>query len=289
MQRSLVLVLIAFALARSAFAQSVPPAIFTDPPADKDYPAHMTVLHIPSHGVLINGMVYSPAGAGSHPTLVICHGLPGNEKNLDLAQAVRRAGWNAVTFNYRGSWGSPGNYRFAQDLEDADAVLAYLRSPEVAAKYAIDIKHIVLAGHSLGGWVAAHTASHDPALLGVILISMGRMGRAAELPREKLVELMANSMEGLAGVTAESMADEVLNHSKEFRLDESAATGLTQVSLLALTADDGLAQHTDELVQAIQSKGGKKVKAIHVATDHNWSDKRVFLASTIIGWLSELR
>ncbi|MDO8912512.1 MAG: hypothetical protein Q8N10_08825 [Phenylobacterium sp.] len=32
----------------------------------------------------------------------------GNEKNLDLAQAVRRAGWNAVTFNYRGSWGSPG-------------------------------------------------------------------------------------------------------------------------------------------------------------------------------------
>ena len=49
----------------------------------------MTVLHIPSHGVLINGLVYSPSGAGLHPTLVICHGLPGNEKNLDLAQAVR--------------------------------------------------------------------------------------------------------------------------------------------------------------------------------------------------------
>ncbi|MFD3266336.1 hypothetical protein [Phenylobacterium ferrooxidans] len=32
----------------------------------------------------------------------------GNEKNLDLAQAVRRAGWNAAAFNYRGSWGSPG-------------------------------------------------------------------------------------------------------------------------------------------------------------------------------------
>ena len=63
----------------------------------------MVVLHIPSHGVLINGVVYTPAGAGPHPTIVICHGLPGNEKNLDLAQAVRRAGWNAVTFNYRGS------------------------------------------------------------------------------------------------------------------------------------------------------------------------------------------
>jgi hypothetical protein len=36
------------------------------------------------------------------------HGLPGNEEFLDLAQAVRRAGWNTVTFNYRGPWGSPG-------------------------------------------------------------------------------------------------------------------------------------------------------------------------------------
>lgn len=289
LQRSIVLVLVTFGLARATFAQAVPPAIFTDPPADKDYPAHMSVLHIPSHGVFLNAIVYSPAGAGSHPTLVICHGLPGNEKNLDLAQAVRRAGWNAVTFNYRGSWGSPGQYRFAQNLEDADAVLAFLRTPEVVSKHAIDVKHIVLAGHSMGAWVAAHTASHDPTLVGVILISMGRMGRAAELPREKLVELMANSMEGLAGVTAESMADEILAHSKEFRLDDRVVTGLTQVPLLALTADDGLAQHTDELVQAIQSKGGKKVKAVHAATDHNWSDKRVFLASTIMGWLSELR
>ena len=94
--------------AMSATAQSVPAAIYTDPPVDRAHPAGMAVLHIPSHGVLINGLVYSPSGAGPHPTLVICHGLPGNEKNLDLAQAVRRAGWNAVTFNYRGSWGSPG-------------------------------------------------------------------------------------------------------------------------------------------------------------------------------------
>jgi predicted alpha/beta-fold hydrolase len=89
----------------------------TDPPADKAHPAAMTVIHIPTHGLLINGVVYSPTGAGPHPTIIICHGLPGNEKNLDLAQALRRAGWNAVTFNYRGSWGSPGNFRFAQNLE----------------------------------------------------------------------------------------------------------------------------------------------------------------------------
>ena len=99
------LVVAAFAVAPClAAAQSVPAAIFTDPTGDAAHPAGMAVLHIPSHGVTINGVLYSPPGGGRHPTVVVCHGLPGNEKNLDLAQAIRRAGWNAVTFNYRGSW-----------------------------------------------------------------------------------------------------------------------------------------------------------------------------------------
>jgi predicted alpha/beta-fold hydrolase len=101
-------------MTQTVMTQPVPSAIYTDPAVDAAHPARMEVLHIPTHGVLINGLVYAPPGAGTHPTLVICHGLPGNEKNLDLAQAVRRAGWNAVTFNYRGSWGSPGSFRFGQ-------------------------------------------------------------------------------------------------------------------------------------------------------------------------------
>jgi pimeloyl-ACP methyl ester carboxylesterase len=90
--------------------------------------------------VEINALAYVAAGIGPHPTLVLCHGWPGNEKNLDLAQAVRRAGWNVVTFNYRGSWGSPGNFHFAQNPEDAKAVLAYLRDPANAAKLGVDPK-----------------------------------------------------------------------------------------------------------------------------------------------------
>jgi len=106
--------------ASPAGAGAIPRAIFTDPPADKVHPARMEVLHIPTAGGLqINGLAYLASGAGAHPTIVIAHGLPGNEKNLDLAQAVRRAGWNAVTFNYRGSWGSPGIFSFEGNLADA--------------------------------------------------------------------------------------------------------------------------------------------------------------------------
>jgi acetyl esterase/lipase len=213
--------------------------------------------------------------------------LPGNEKNLDLAQAVRRAGWNGVTFNYRGSWGSPGVFRFAQNLEDADAVLAYLRDPANAARLGIDTRRIAIAGHSMGGWVVVHTAAHDHGLIGAILISAADMGSLGEAPRERLVPEMADNMEALAGVTAESMADELRAHAKEFRF-ENAAAGLSQTPLLALTADDGLAPHTDALVHAIAAQGGHKTTVMHVATDHGWSDHRIALESTIITWLAAL-
>ncbi len=269
-------------------AQSIPAAIYTDPPADAAHPARSTVLHIPSHGVLINGLMYSPSGAGPHPTLVICHGLPGNEKNLDLAQSVRRAGWNAVTFNYRGSWGSPGNFRFAQNLEDAAAVLAYLRHPTNASKLDVDTKRIAIAGHSMGGWVTVHTAAHDHGLIGVILISAADMGHIGQAPRAKVVAEMAENREALTGVTPESMSDEVIANAKTFEF-ANAVDGLVQMPLLVLSADDGLAPGTDALVTTLRAKGSQQVTSIHAATDHSWSDHRIFLESTIISWLAGLQ
>jgi pimeloyl-ACP methyl ester carboxylesterase len=287
MRSVLIFIVLFVGFAGGVLAQSVPPAIFTDPPVDRAHPAAMTVLHVPSHGVLINGLLYSPAGAGPHPTLVICHGLPGNEKNLDLAQAVRRAGWNAVTFNYRGSWGSPGSFRFAQNPQDADALLAYLRDPSNAAKLGIDPKRIVIAGHSMGGWVVAHTAARDHALSGAILISMADMGLTGGRPRAQAVAAMADDMETLADVTAESMVDELAAHAKEFVVT-GTAEGLAQIPVLAITSNDHLASQTDVLVAAIKAKGGTRVTAAHLDTDHGYSDRRIALESMVITWLSGL-
>ncbi|HEV3049964.1 MAG TPA: alpha/beta fold hydrolase, partial [Longimicrobium sp.] len=203
-------------------AQRINPAVYTEPPRDTAHPARMEVLHIPSGTVRINGVAYLAAGAGAHPTLVIAHGLPGNEKNLDLAQAVRRAGWNAVTFNYRGSWGSPGSFRFAQNLEDAAAVLAFLRDTANARRLGVDPARLVLAGHSMGGWVTALTAARDPGLRGAILISAADMGVVGGAPRPNVVQLAAGNMESLAGVTAEQMADELIANAAGWRFEAAA-------------------------------------------------------------------
>ena len=95
-------------------------------------------------------------------------------------------------------------------------------------------------------------------------------------------------MESLAGTTPEAMADELIAHSAAFRF-ENAAQGLSRLPLLVLTADDGLAPHAEALVKAIEAKGGHKVKSIHAATDHSWSDHRIALESAVVTWLAGLQ
>jgi pimeloyl-ACP methyl ester carboxylesterase len=262
-------------------------AIYTDPPRDTAHPARMEVLHIPSGGVRINGIAYLAQGAGRHPTLVLAHGLPGNEKNLDLAQAVRRAGWNVVTFNYRGSWGSPGSFRFAQNPEDAAAVLAFVRDTANARRLGIDTTRMVLGGHSMGGWVTVLAAARDHGLRGAILISAADMGRVGTLSRTDAIALATDNMEALAGVTAEQMADELIARHAEWTFDR-AAPGLASVPMLVLTSDDGLAPHADALVRQVRAEGNRHVATQHVATDHSWSDRRIALEDAVIRWLQAL-
>lgn len=273
--------------ATTAGAAPPPAALFTDPPHDAAHPARSEVLHIPVGGVEVNGLAYIPSGAGPHPVLVLLHGLPGNEKNLDLAQAVRRAGWTVVTFNYRGSWGSPGRFSFQGNLEDARAVLAYVRDPAEAARLQIDPRRVALAGHSMGGWVAALTASGDPSLLGVALISAADMAQMGRQPRAALLKLAADNRETLAGVTDEDMADQLMDLGSN-RSFTAAAPGLARLPLLVLSADDGLAPRTDGLVTQVQGERGSHVTAIHVATDHSWSDARILLETEMISWLTSL-
>ena len=284
----LLLVAASLAIASSLTAQQTPRAIFTDPPRDSAHPARMEVLHIPSGGVKINGVAYLASGAGVHPTFVFFHGLPGNEKNLDIAQAVRRDGWNAITVNYRGSWGSPGDFRFGNNLEDADAVLAFLRDPANARTLGIDTTRLVIAGHSMGGWVVALTAAHDRGLRGAVLISMADMSRLGAAPRAAVVKEMQDDMESLAGVTAESMADDLIAGSAKWHVADATA-GLARLPLLVITSNDGLAPQGDALVKAVRAKGNARVTTVHYPTDHSYSDKRISLEGSVVEWLERLR
>ena len=271
-----------------AFADSLPRSIYVDPPQDAHNPARMEVLHIPSGGVEINGVAYIASGPGPHPTVLLLHGLPGNEKNLDLAQAIRRSGWNAVTINYRGSWGSPGEFRFAQTLEDAAAALAYLRTPDVAGKLGVDPKRIVIAGHSMGGWVTAQTFAHDPALAGAIMISAGDMGLEGSHDRGEILALLDDNKETLAVADMGALADELAAHSREWSLP-ALAPQLKDRRLLILYSHDGLESHSLALADPLKAAKSKGLTYAYTATDHGWSDHRIALQAQVINWLVSLQ
>ena len=144
-------------------------------------PAGMDTFQIPSHGSLLNALVYVAAGEGPHPAVVLLHGFPGNERNLDLAQDIRHAGWDGLVIHYRGSWGTPGDFSFSHGIEDTAAAVAYLRQPEYAKRLRLDPAKIVLIGHSMGGFMAVEGAAADASIRAVGLISAADLaGRVPE-------------------------------------------------------------------------------------------------------------
>ena len=117
-------------------------------------PPTVKELTIPSFDKRMTGFAYLAAGVGPHPTILLLHGFPGNEKNLDVAQAMRSKGWNVVFFHYRGAWGSEGEFSFTGSEKDVTSVLNYMNDEKNAEYLRIDRDRISLVGHSMGGHMA---------------------------------------------------------------------------------------------------------------------------------------
>jgi uncharacterized protein len=270
---------------QAAHAQASPPAaVIADPPADKAHPAAMAYVRVPSHGALMNGVMYAASGPGPHPTVLLLHGFPGNEQNLDLAQAMRRAGFNVLTFHYRGAWGSPGAFSFAHAIEDADAALAFLRDPKTAARFGVDEKRVFVAGHSMGGYMAASATAHDPAVAGLIMISAWNIGPASQTFHDPKARKRASDEEfaedaiPLAGTSVDALMDEAMNHPGWAFATLAPALGARPT--LLITAEDGSFAASHELFAKLPH-----AMEVHMDTDHPFSDHRIALETVVVNWL----
>ena len=279
-------------------AQQLPAAITTDPEADKAYPAAMETFQIPSHGAMLNALAYIAEGAGPHPVVLLLHGFPGNEKNLDLAQAIRRDGWDVVYFDYRGSWGSPGDFSFTHSIEDTQSAIAYLRDPAHGKKLRSDPGYIVLIGHSMGGFMARYVGAQDPAIKAVGLISAADMGvdkmqslkpgQEKEATARLAEHLAAEGMAPLAGCTPESLAKEVLANAAAWNVP-ALAPKFANRPMLVITSDDGLAPSNDAFVEALHKAGATDITTVHLTTDHSYSDQRIALEKAVLENLEYLQ
>jgi alpha/beta superfamily hydrolase len=205
---------------------------------------------------------------------------------------MRRAGMNVLYFNYRGAWGSGGTFSFANAQEDVAAALAWVRSPEVAAKYRGDPARVALVGHSMGGWLALLGAAADSGVRCVSGIEFADMARHGEAVRTHPAEAkeftdytawLTAPGGPLRAAGARSLVASLDANAARWSLTRAAAPRLRDRTVLLLDN----AHNTDHapMVQALERAGATHVTALVWPTDHSFSDRRIELARTVVEWL----
>jgi hypothetical protein len=112
----------------------------------------------------------------------------------------------------------------------------------------------------MGGWVTAETLAHDSNLLGAVIISagdFGAIGLRAQQNRAAVVSDMNDNRESLAGVTGESMADEVKEHGKDWSF-RTLAPELIHRNLLVLYSNDFVKADSLELIKTSRPRVGRR-------------------------------
>jgi pimeloyl-ACP methyl ester carboxylesterase len=283
--------LLAAATMQVAAAAALPEAVVADPVRDAKNPAINRQVLVPSGGVGMNALLMQAAGSTPKPTLVLLHGLPGNEQNLDLAQAVRRVGWNVLTLHYRGSWGSPGNFTVQGAVEDAAAAMAFLTRPDNAATYRIDPRRLFIGGHSMGGLAAALYGAAHPDVAGVVLIdawNAGANGKDLLAHPEKraafTADIGSDLGNSLAGTDAGRLVDEIERHAQDWDLD-TLAPALALPPTLVIGAAHGIGAQNKALAEAIRRQDKGRITSMTLDSDHAFADHRIALSAAVVSWL----
>ena len=253
---------------------------------DITYPAGSTELFIPSAKSQLAGMIYKPNGNKKHPTLILLHGFPGNERNLDLAQVVRSHGWNVIYFNYRGSWGSQGKFSFKNCVEDVSNVVAFCNKYQDSLK--VDTSNIVLFGHSMGGFVCLKALEQLPQIKkGFALSTWNIYGDLKNIQSEKqLSELSKNPTIFPNYFVLNSTTTDIL------------LTAFKEISYYKL-ATDAKSLSGKQIILLDEHAGNKEIadsiKEMHLSffnyqiweTDHGFTNKRVSLMNKLISFLDK--
>jgi uncharacterized protein len=266
----------------------------TDPAPESTPPASTPAVSFDSAGETLLGVFHLPAGPGPHPMVMLLHGFPGNERNFDLAQALRRAGYASLVFHYRGSWGVGGSWSWAHVLEDAARVATAVRDPEFAAAHRLDPRRLAVAGHSAGGFAALMTAAADPSIAAVASVAGFDFGRVAGLCRADpalrapYVEMFGGGLAPLRGTSGETLVAEMEAAGDAWSLDALAPHLADRPVLLVGTGRDDVTPapvHHEPVVRAYRAHPVERLEEHLFPTDHAMSDHRVRLARTLVDFL----
>lgn len=290
-------VLLLSAIAATARAQAPncsAQAVVSEPvPVDTAYPPALQLPWILSSGARMNAVLYTAQGRAPHPTVLLLHGFPGYERNADLAQAIRRAGFNVLLFHPRGAWGSQGTYSNSHVMEDVAAALAWLRRPVATDSYRVDPRRLILVGHSGGGFHALHAAAQDDRIASVAALAPVDIGRRGIVLKDSAAfEAAVHQRESLLGpihaISARGLIQELADHATEWQLERLVPV-LAHKRVLVVAATRDVEVPLTEVYQpftaALRKQGATGLTTRLLDSDHAFSNNRLELARIVLTWL----
>jgi len=239
-------------------------------------------VKFPSAGNTLLGRIYIPGGRGKMPAVVICHGYPGNTKNMDLAEELALNGFVTLIFYYQGAWGSTGKYSLLSLETGAQDAVAHLR----ALKY-VDPKRIGLVSHSMGALPLTKTMSLDPTIKTGILMSPADITALAskEMIEGTAMWFTETAKGRLTGVTVESMAEDLAEALKKTNPVKLVCKIKAPLMVVVGTNDT---RSTPELCRRVYEAANEPKKWVLVeGADHDFTDHRVPMIKVVLERLKE--
>ena len=268
-------------ISTNAFAQS-DSIVLRDVPWDKSFPAGFIELAIPSGNSIMQGFIYKANGAQKHPTLLLLHGFPGNERNLDLAQVVRAHGWNVIYFNYRGSWGTPGQFSFKNCVADVVNVVDFCNKYKDSLE--IDTSNIVLFGHSMGAWVCLKALQKLPNIKKGFALSTWNLSdefKNIKTQAQILEKVKEDGGETFVLKTPTKVIYETVVKEPDYFNLSKQAKALSSKQIVMLDEHS----KNKEIAKAIKSTNNTYFDYEVWNTDHAFTNKRVSLINMVLAFL----
>ena len=250
-----------------------------------------------SNGANVHAIFYQASGLKPLPTVVLCHGFTGNDTDvLGLGERLMKDGFNALAFNYRGTWGSQGLFTIANSLEDVVSAIRYAESSSTVREFNVDPSNITVIGWSYGGGMALLGSLNEPTVRRVAYIAggnlseVGRMMKQSDEFKQAILKMVDQGISdsNFSSLPAEDLFAEVFAHMDKYDLVKHAEA-MSKKDILIIGGwrdqENTIEHHILPLYTALQRHGAKQVEIEIFDTDHSFTNVRSQLADRIVFWL----
>jgi uncharacterized protein len=223
------------------------------------------------------GVLYTTWSEQPCPAAVLLHGIPGSEKNFDIAYRLREMGWHALILHFAGTWGSAGNYDMPQHPANASSALDFMLAPGRA--WSCDPSRVALIGYSLGSRAALVCAARETRVRQVVSLA-----GSADYDETILSDaFFTNAAPFLQGADREALQRQWLRLGGA----ENPATvisTLTQPVLIVHGSDDDIFPYYNAEALHRASRNADLVRL--EGADHMFTRHRAALVGAVTEWLT---